>query len=163
MNIQNHGQPARGYDIMRPALEPQEPVKSEYRDGNGKTNQPPQMFTREGQPLYDSQGNLDWWATHEKPTDKPCLQPSPAMAVPMPVLTPTPIEAEACELMRKRMSEPLSESKLAALAAMSKQPEPEAKLDPIFDKMRREIATLELEAQREPEPTPEPMVVGEGL
>jgi hypothetical protein len=36
-------------------------------------------------------------------------------------LSPTPLETESCELMKRRMSEPLSEQRLAALRAMGKQ------------------------------------------
>jgi hypothetical protein len=54
--------------------------------------------------------------------------------------------------MRKRMSEPLSESRLAYLESLGKQEPAPEKPDPIFDKMRRDIASMseELEAQSEP-------------
>jgi hypothetical protein len=64
------------------------------------------------------------------------------LAVPMPVLAPTPLEAEACELMRKRMSEPLSESKLAALAAMGRHESvEEPSIDVRLDRLRADAVT----------------------
>lgn len=62
---------------------------------------------------------------------------------PNTTLPVTPLEASACDLMKQRMGEPLSESRLAYLQSLGKQePAPEVE-SPIFTKLRDEILILE--------------------
>lgn len=67
------------------------------------------------------------------------------LAVPMPIIAPTAEEVTAAELVRARYGSPLSDARLAELAAMGRQLEPEAKPDPIMDRLRAEISRLESE------------------
>ena len=63
--------------------------------------------------------------------------------VPTPQLAPSPLEAAACLEAQARYSTSLSEARLAELAAMGKQPDPEPTPDPVIAAMRKEIAELE--------------------
>ena len=139
-----HNQPERGYDIMRPAPEPQKEVKSGYANpAEAKHNAAPQLFDIKGKAIYDQPDLIDWFTSH--PEDKPCLQPSPAMAVPMPVLAPSDFEKAAISDMvtNSPSMQPLSEKRLTELAAMGKQPDVSEVESPIYAKLRAEILDLE--------------------
>jgi hypothetical protein len=65
------------------------------------------------------------------------------LAVTPPTIAPSPLEQTACEEVRRRMSEPLSDARLAQLTAMGKKDEPAPSSDPVIDHLRHEIALME--------------------
>lgn len=65
------------------------------------------------------------------------------LAVPQPMLAPSNEEAAATELVRQRMSVPLSGARLKELEAMGKKDAPTEKPDPTIERMKAEIAKLE--------------------
>jgi hypothetical protein len=97
-------------------------------------------------------GNLTFGVPHQETYIRYrfCLRNSGDMlAVPQPVLAPSHEERIACEDIRRRMAEPLSESRLQYLASLGKQePTPEVP-DLIIEKMRADIALMEIEALKD--------------
>jgi hypothetical protein len=63
--------PKNNLDVMRPAPEVSKKPVSEYADPSGaKHIAAPQLFDIKGKPIYDAEGNLDWWSTHARTEGK---------------------------------------------------------------------------------------------